>query len=275
MNANRNGSESTGDDNDGKYKRTYSWTEILNAFSLYKEKHFAGTAHAENWTVPVRFVIPSDTNEWPEAVWGLKLGRTAFNMKNRHTYSDHRAELEAMGMSFGVVKATKWEMTLAALQTYKQLHVVGTSQDVSKWCVPLRFVVPETADWPEHSWKSRLGQTVRDIRSKNYFKEHKEELLQMGLDFECRNTLESQWERNFLAFQRYRELVVQPQDRGKWTIPQRFVVPQGSADWPESTWGLKLGWCASTIRLNDSFKVGVKRKPLIIFLLILTNDDMI
>ena len=94
-------------------------------------------------------------------------------------------------------------------------------------------------------------------------------MVQLGLDFECRHTLESQWERNFLAFQRYRELEVQPQDRDKWTIPQRFVVPDGSANWPESTWGLKLGWCASTIRLNDSFKVN-----LIIIMLILFSPMM-
>jgi hypothetical protein len=36
-------------------------------------------------------------------------------------------------------------------------------------------------------------------------------------------------------------------------VPQTFKIPAGSAEWPESTWGIKLGRVVGSIRTEDRY----------------------
>lgn len=50
------------------------------------------------------------------------------------------------------------------------------------------FVVPSDKDqWPQHLWGIRLGYLVSLIRNGNAFADHKEELIEMGFDYNKQN----------------------------------------------------------------------------------------
>ena len=55
----------------------------------------------------------------------------------------------------------RWTRTTTALQTYRELH--GDLR------VPIPFVVPAKAPWPEVCREMTLGETVSSIRSKQRF----------------------------------------------------------------------------------------------------------
>ena len=55
------------------------------------------------------------------------------------------------------------------------------------------------------------------------------------------------------ALKLYKDLNV-PSDREKWTVPARFIVPEGNFTWPESMWGMKLGVIASHIKKEKTHK---------------------
>ena len=52
----------------------------------------------------------------------------------------------------------------------------------------------------------------------------------------------------------FQELRVPLDEKEKWTLPQRFTVPDNDKQWPQCTWGMKLGWTASSIRHTNAYK---------------------
>ena len=56
--------------------------------------------------VPQRFVIPSNTSEWPEAVWDMKLGRAVDRIRNAGQNKEYHDELREVGFDFNC-KATR------------------------------------------------------------------------------------------------------------------------------------------------------------------------
>jgi hypothetical protein len=63
----------------------------------------------------------------------------------------------------------------------------------------------------------------------------------MGFDFNTRRHL-SDWEDVRLAMHTYKNLY------GNFLTPFSFVVPHGDMQWPQQTWGIKLGVVVSGIR---------------------------
>lgn len=72
-------------------KAKVGYPTILLAMQAYKAVH--GDVH-----VPKRFVVPSNDERYPAETWGLKLGNTVSNIRNAQAFSEHRAELAALGL---------------------------------------------------------------------------------------------------------------------------------------------------------------------------------
>ncbi|DAZ94378.1 TPA: hypothetical protein N0F65_001112 [Lagenidium giganteum] len=130
--------------------------------------------------VPQSFAVPEDDPEWPEHLWGYRLGQTVNIVRAgafANCVSESKAELEALGFSFSI-SDTKWtEEILPALQRYVALHETS-------W-VPVSFVVPESPSWPAKSWGLKLGVTMQNIRLRGDFAAQVERdaaiLLDMGV----------------------------------------------------------------------------------------------
>jgi hypothetical protein len=92
---------------------------------------------------------------------GMKLGRALCDIRLRGTYSEHRAELEAMGVKYGTAISCSrqphgWDKAKAALTKYKAIH---------KDClVPTTFVVPSDSQWPAELHGMKLGIALKNIR---------------------------------------------------------------------------------------------------------------
>ena len=139
----------------------------------------------DRWTVPGKFVVPSNTTSWPQSMWGMKLGRTVQSIRLGISHKSHRQELESLGFDFTVRNTSTWEQTYAALQRYKDLHVSPDSQD--NWSIPFKFVVPpNTTSWPQSMWGMKLGWTASEIRIGATRKSHRNELESLGFDFTVR-----------------------------------------------------------------------------------------
>ena len=140
----------------------------------------------------------------------------------------------------------RWAVTTAALQTYLDLH--GDLR------VPKGFVVPAKAhQWPEACWGMTLGETVCNIRSKQYFvkdrPERREWLDSVGFVWD---ELAHRWAEEVQpALQTYSD------EHGHLRVSTGFVVP-AKAPWPKACRGMRLGETVSNIRSKHHF---VKGKP--------------
>ena len=109
--------------------------------------------------VPQSFVVPSD-GDWPEEMWGEKLGNTVSMIRTCGQYvrgdEERKQWLEDNGFEFDMHKLS-WEKARLALLQYKELE-----GDMN---VPFRFVVPSDGDWPEEMWGKKLGKSVNMIRT--------------------------------------------------------------------------------------------------------------
>jgi hypothetical protein len=138
------------------------WEEVRAALLAYKEVH-------GDLEVPQAFVVPSDA-PWPEEVWGMKLGSRVSGIRSADEHVKHhperRVELDALGFVWDDLER-RWEEVRAALFVYKEVH-----DDLQ---VPMAFVVPSEAPWPEEAWRMKLGIRVIDIRhQEQYVKHHPE-----------------------------------------------------------------------------------------------------
>ena len=206
------------------------WEKVKRALGTYLSLH-------DDLYVRRDFVVPVHP-DWPEDLWGMKLGVTVNNIRNNGTYSTHRAELEAMGLDFHRQSTGHgWENVKRALLAYKSLH--------GDLLVPQHFDIPKDADWPEDLWGMKLGLTVNKIRSNGAYSTYRAELEEMGFDFDSQSTAHG-WENVKRALLEYKSLC------GDLLVPQRFDIPK-DADWPEDLWGMKLGLTVDNIRNSGAY----------------------
>jgi hypothetical protein len=137
----------------------------------YKELH-------GNILVPRNFIVPW-TDNWPEEMWGVKLGYVVHNIRSGADTKVNREELIAVGFIFE--KQSKgfglgWARLKPALEHFKKLN--------DHLRVPRSFVIPsDSSDWPEEMAGIKLGMTVYDINRKaNFYKEHRSEMREMGVE---------------------------------------------------------------------------------------------
>ena len=216
----------------------------VQALKLYKDLNVP--PDREKWTVPQKFVIPHGNFSWPKDMWGMKLGKTAGNIRLGKLHKNHKTMLEFFGLDFSI--RNTWDKTYTALKRYKDLNVPVAEQD--HWTIPQKFVVPPgNASWPQSMWGMKLGTVVMSIRMGLTHKSHRKELEGLGLDFTVHRQ-HSDWDQTYTAFTLYKDLYVSPGNQSKWSIPHSFVVPHNTVSWPEAMWGMKLG----RIRMGVTFK---------------------
>ena len=140
-----------------------------------------------------------------------------------------------------------FDQVLAALTTYRsEIQKDGTSLRV-----PTNFVVPDCDPWPENTRGLPLGEKIPTIRSKAYLKANPgatEALAKIGFQFDGKVAAnDERYMKVYNALVRYKEI------HGDLLVPQPFVIPEKSDEWPESTWGLRLGARVNAIRSQGTF----------------------
>jgi hypothetical protein len=78
-----------------KHGKKHGWDTVKIALETYKKLH-------GNLSIKIYYVVPSESTDWPDVLWGLKLGEILGNIKYRGSYNDHRQELIEMGVDYTV-----------------------------------------------------------------------------------------------------------------------------------------------------------------------------
>lgn len=196
---------------EGKELSLLRWNEVtMRALETYKE------LHGDVW-VPSAFVVPSG-DEWPRALWGLRLGKTVRNLRaTRRTLQAYKLEaLDRIGFVLDT-KRVRWdEFVMPALRRFMELH--GHCR------VPREFVVPapdsqrQEGEWPASLAGYRLGNRVNGLRNGQWHADVRaEEFRELGFVWSVDN---DRWNNAILpAFQHFYLLY------GHSYIPCKFVVP--------------------------------------------------
>ena len=178
------------------------------------------------------FEVPVECSDWPEHLWGLKLGMIVRNIRSGDSHADKRDDLISIGFTFDTAQA-RYELAKTALLNYKRLH--------GDLLVPWKFEVPSKCkDWPKQTWGLHLGFIVGSMRRGSYADKH-EELLEMGFDFEPQ-LIRYGFQATKQALQYYQRLY------GDMNVPAKFEVPSNNGNWPLNTLGMKLGYAVKDIK---------------------------
>lgn len=165
-----------------------------------------------------------------------------------------------------------------ALQAYRKIVVMapGFPQDSMRWGVSSSFVIPNVDPWPELVRGLPLGQQVNNNLRERLNKKAtlKRAFIKLGLailqdpepatkgsnpvetetsystDSKTSigaSAIEERFKVIITALRRYKELY------GDLMVPQPFRIPDNSDEWPEETWGVRLGARVNAIRSQGSF----------------------
>jgi hypothetical protein len=189
--------------------------------------------------IPCDFVVPSGDTQWPEDTWGYNLGYTVHCIITEGVFGDQVAsskpELRGLGYRWDILFGRWSRQLLPALRAYHELY-----NDCE---VPVTFVVPDDAPWPEEARKFNLGRQLQAVRKLGRdspdVADMVGELDMLGFRF---NIAESDFQEKILP-----ALTVFAAMYGHCDVPRGFVVPSDAA-WPESAWGVRLGSAATSIR---------------------------
>lgn len=122
--------------------------------------------------------------------------------------------------------------------------------------VPTEFTVPDSEPWPENTRGMPLGRSVQKIRTKAFLEanpEAEEKLRKIDFQLDSKAAANDiRFQNVYNALQRYKEIY------GDLLVPQPFEIPTDSEDWPEATWGIRLGARVNAIRSQGTF---VKTDP--------------
>lgn len=227
------------------------WRAMLAAFQMYKAAY-------GNLKVPLRFIVPG-LAPWPEKAWGLKLGQrvAAIRSTGKYVHDEKRRKvLDDMGFVWRLratsaakddAKGLTFDQLHTALVTYRE-HVQNGKGPIS---IPNNFVVPDCDPWPQNVRGLPLGKRITSMRSKSFLSANpgaKEKLQQIGFPLDGKVAAnDARFQLVFGALQRYKEIY------GDLLVPQPFVVPENSKEWPEATWGLRLGARVNAVRSQGTF----------------------
>ena len=197
-----------------RIRRLYPKFRLVESALLLFKKH-TGTL-----VIPKDFII-SDVDVWPKEMIGLELGVIADRIQKGLSYRDYTEELSNIGL---ISKCGGWESFRLALLNYEVLH--------GDMFVPDLYTVPsDSVAWPEESWGMDLGNIASQVRRGKWFKERREELIELGF---CLN-------RHVSILLWYKKLY------GDLLVPFRYVVPS-LATWPKEYWDMKLGRAVNEMR---------------------------
>ena len=110
------------------------------------------------------------------------------------------------------------------------------------------FVVPENdSNYPEHTWNVNLGKALLTIRYNGAFREHKDRLVALGVDFNVDKLNVVGFDVTYSALKVYKDI------HGDLLVPQKFVVPENDDQYPKEAHGLKLGRRVESIRNQGTY----------------------
>jgi hypothetical protein len=135
-----------------------------------------------------------------------------------------------------LVRGYGYERVKLALIKYKEIN--------ENLLAKRGFIIPTNNPlWPEEVWGMKLGSVINNIKSGLAYKEKKDELRELGLkvknidsvDYICPKPAKYGFDKIKLALLKYREIY------GDVLVKRTFFVPTENAEWPEETWGMRLG----------------------------------
>jgi Helicase associated domain len=140
-----------------------------------------------------------------------------------------------------------FDQLYSALVTYRQ-HVQNGKGAIN---IPNNFVVPDCDPWPQSVRGLPLGRRISSLRSKSFLSANPgamQKLKAIGFQLDGKVAAnDARFQLVYDALKRYQEIY------GDLLVPQPFVVPERSKDWPEPTWGLRLGARVNAIRSQGTF----------------------
>jgi Helicase associated domain len=193
----------------------------------------------------------------------MKLGQkvTAIRSTGKYVNDERRRKvLDDMGFVWRLraasstrdkgVQRLSLDQIYDALVTYRKYVQKGDDQ----LDIPNNFVVPNCEPWPQNVRGLPLGKMVHAVQTKSFLSANpgaKEKLRALGLPLGGTVAAnDARFQLVYIALKRYKEVY------GELHVPQPFVVPEGAKEWPEPTWGLRLGARVNAIRSQGTFVNG-------------------
>ena len=194
----------------------------------------------------------------------MKLGKIVGTIRSTGKYIDNnerrRKQLDKLGFVWRARAATQsaidstdvpFDQVYEALLIYRnEVHPVGP------FSVPLQYTTPDSEPWPESTRGMPLGRCIAKIATAKFLNEHPDiEQKLKDIGFELNSGMSAndvRFQNVFTALERYKEIY------GDLLVPQPFEVPSNTDDWPEPTWGLRLGARVNAIRSQGTF---IKNEP--------------
>jgi Helicase associated domain len=176
------------------------------------------------------------------------------------TNEKRRAQLDKLGFIWRVrapantaqdtVNSVPFSQIYDALVAYRE-QIKPTGQ----LTIPLDFTVPDSEAWPENTRGLPLGRTLETLKSKSFLDQNPDackKLQEIGViestdSPKVMPANDRRFQAIYDALERYKEIY------GDLMVPQPFVVPDKSKDFPEHTWGIRLGARVNAIRTQGSY----------------------
>ena len=196
-----------------------SFEKLYAALSAYKACH-------ANLLMPVKFVIPHNDSRYPEESWGLPLGKLVEDIRDDKIFKESKQALQDLGLIYEKKKRPAFKDIATALRTYRDIH--------GHCNVPTSFAIAEgDLAYPVQVQGMQLGNLMHSIRTQGLYKEHKQVLVDIGVDMELGPRYP--FEVKLLALQTYQRL------NDHLNVPQHYRIPDDDEQYPEETRGLNLG----------------------------------
>ncbi|KAH9109205.1 hypothetical protein AeMF1_015695 [Aphanomyces euteiches] len=131
----------------------HQWRLLMKALEIFKKIYGHVNVHQG-------FEVPEEDPEWPNYLWGMKLGTRVGTIRFGHTKLtlEKRQELEKMNFIWDANELHR-NVILLALKTYKEIY-----ENLS---VPSKFVVPSDApEWPPELAGMKLGAVYHHLRAR-------------------------------------------------------------------------------------------------------------
>ena len=207
---------------------------FIQALTLYQELNDGATS------VPRNFIVPS-TAPWPVACHGMKLGVKVSSTRNGRSNSSPECitRLDAIGFIWDPYTNAA-DIFLDAVQAFKETN--------GHLLIPKQYVVPRNSEiFPRKTWGLKLGMKYHDVIYRGDFGPMvREKFEEIGLRTAKKGFDTRHWDYIYSALQLYKEV------HGNVRVKPSFKVPS-EAPWPESIWGLKLGYRLRNIRYRGDF----------------------
>lgn len=154
------------------HHRYYGKDLVSVALTRYKEIHGDLLVKA-NYRIP-SYAVKED---WPEDVWGMRLGSAVSSIRGGKCYVSSKEEFTSMGFDYSKQKVHYGASTvLQALTQYQKLY--------GNFAVPSRFCIPyDSYLWPRETWGMKLGILKRNLRNGNCYTVLREELSGLGFQY--------------------------------------------------------------------------------------------